>query len=94
MKNLKSQVENILAFSEKARNNDADLIIELYTKFYYLSEKIDVNKLRDIMNYAKPDEIVRYRRRFNQLHLYKTSDLKVLEERDKKRIKMTNILGY
>lgn len=90
---LKKQVESVLRDSPETRNSDGLLIIRLYERYFYLSETIQKSKLLEIMNYAKPDDIVRYRRKFNQAKLFLPDS--IIQEKRQERIEtMRQDLGY
>lgn len=103
-KQLKQQVRQTLENFPETRNSDALLIIRLYQEYYYLPDPVSQKKLLEIMAWAKPDDIVRIRRKFNQPKRradgtfeqgrYLPTDKEVLRKRrlliDKSRIE----LGY
>jgi len=93
-KQIKTQVKVILQQSESARNSDAVLVIELYKTFYHMPDPVRLEKLREIMAYASPEDIARHRRRLNQKGEYLPTDPEVIKAR---RLKIDDIkedLGY
>jgi|GEM_PF-2976072 len=91
---LKDQVEHVLSSEPYTRNSDADLIVRLYENYFYLGDTISKLRLLDIMKYAEPDLIVRYRRKFNQDGRYLATDEKILEARNKRKKIIKEELGY
>lgn len=90
---LKKQVESVLRDSPETRNSDGLLVIRLYERYFYLGETVQKSKLLEIMNYAKPDDIVRYRRKFNQDKLF-LPDTIIQDKRQENIESMRNNLGY
>ena len=93
-KQIKEQTRQILERYENSRNSDALLIINVYEDFYHLPNPCDTLKLLEIMQYCSPDEIVRYRRRFNQDGRYLATSEEVLKKRKSKIPEMKEQLGY
>lgn len=93
-KQIKTQVRQILEQSEAARNSDAVLTIELYKKFYYMQDPVNLEKLREIMAYASPEDIARHRRRLNQKGEYLPTSPEVIKARRLKIEEIKEDLGY
>jgi len=93
-KEIKQKVENILQNNEKARNSDADLLILLYEKYYYMQDTISKERLRDILAYCNPYDVTRYRQKFNQDGLYLPTSEEVIKARRLKKEIMRESLGY
>lgn len=102
-KQLKDQVRDILESSPQSRNSDTFLILSLYQKYFYLPDPVSHSKLFEVMQYAKPDDIVRIRRKFNSPLTdpinypegrFLPTDPKIFKERFKRIVKYRKELGY
>ncbi len=92
---MKNKVEQILQNSNEARNNDSVLLIQYYKAFgEYGDSDLTWEELKNLFEKNKPDEIIRYRRRFNQLGKYKATNLNVLKKRRQKIETIKGELGY
>lgn len=93
-KQLKEQVRLTLEHFPQTRNSDALLIMNLYIEFYHMANPVGHRKLLEIMEYAKPSDIVRIRQKFNQDKRYLPTDEKIIRERTKRIKGAREVLGY
>lgn len=93
-KQTKEHVRLILESCEAARNSDAILVTELYKRFYYMQDPVNLSKLVEIMKYCNPYDITRYRQKFNSQGRYLPTSEEVAKQRRLKIADMKESLGY
>lgn len=103
MANLKEQVRQILEEFPETRNSDAHLLVKFYEK-YDIILRVDssLKKWEEIFAYHSPDDIIRWRRQFNNPKYdpnypegrYLATNPEVLEGRKKRVKEMQEELGY
>jgi len=102
----KEKVEYILKNYEFSRNCDNYLIVKLWKEYYELNlitlmnvNKTDLSEFSKelwefMQNVPKTDDIIRWRRKFNQKGLYLATSNDVLLKRKQKEIDTRKELGY
>lgn len=63
-RSLKDRVAYILEKYPATRNSDSLLIATLYEEYYYLTQTFSRQKFLAVMDDSAPDDIVRFRRQF------------------------------
>jgi len=93
LKLLQEQVKQVLKDNEQSRNNDDELVWEIWSKFYNVNEKYLYRKQYEAI--PKASTIERCRRKIqNYLKLYPPTDWKVAEARGWMEEKWKEVLGY
>lgn len=79
----------------KTRDNDAELIITLYNQYYYLDSTLTIKKLREVIEYDSPDDIVRWRRHIQNKELkFLPSTEEIMRKRRMNIDRCREALGY
>ena len=96
-RSLKQRVAYILERYPATRNSDALLIVTLYEEYYYLTNTFSRQKFLAVMDDSAPDDIVRFRRQFQNDKLnpkYLPTDESVMRKRKMNIDRCREILGY
>lgn len=96
-RSLKDRVAYILERYPATRNSDSLLIMTLYEEYYYLTQTFSRQKLLAVMDDSAPDDIVRFRRQFqndkvNPKYIPTSED--VMRKRRMNIDRCREILGY
>lgn len=93
--NLKNRVLYILEHNPSTRDSDAELIITLYNHYYYLEATLSMRKLREVIEYDSPDDIVRLRRHIqNKEFKFLPTTEEIMRKRRMNIDKCREVLGY
>ena len=91
---LKQRVEFVLSQFPQTRDNDAKLILRLYEEYYHLTSMLTPTRLFEMMDYDKPDDIVRIRRQIQNREGRYLPSVDTSKKRQQHVEQAREVLGY